>query len=103
MAKPNTSKSVLRAAWEAFGRGDAVEARRLAQAVLAGQHGKDDEAAAKDLARLLSSTERPVAETLEAVARELVDRTIVPPRPYLFVGAAALAFITLVTLAAIRY
>ena len=85
MAKGNKqdSRSVLKLSYEAFERGDSVQAR--------------------ELAKVLSIEGAVVAETPTAVAHELISRTIVPPRPYLFVAAVAFAFITLVILAAWRY
>lgn len=105
MAKGNKqdSRSVLKLSYEAFERGDSVQARELAKAVLAGKVGKDEEKAAAELAKMLSIEGAVVAETPTAVANELISRTIVPPRPYLFVAAVAFAFITLVILAAWRY
>ena len=106
MAKGNKqdhSRSVLHLAFEAFQRGDSVQARELAKAVLAGKVGKDDEKVAVELARKLSIEGAVVAETPTAVANELISRTIVPPRPYLFVAAVAATFIGLVILAAWRY
>lgn len=101
--KQDQSRSVLKLAYEAFDRGDSVQARRLAKAVLAGQVGRDDEKASVELARLLSIEGAVVAETPAAVAAEIASRTIVAPRPYLFVAAVASAFIGLVILAAYRY
>ncbi len=106
MAKGNKqdfSRSVLKLSYEAFQRGDSVQARQLAKAVLAGKVGRDDEKAAAELANTLSAEGHLVAPTPAAVAEELVSRTIVPPRPYLFVAAVAAAFICLVILAAWRY
>ena len=105
MAKGNKqdSRSVLKLSYEAFERGDSVQTRELAKAVLAGKVGKDEEKAAAELAKMLSIEGAVVAETPTAVANELISRTIVPPRPYLFVAAVAFAFITLVILAAWRY
>ena len=101
--KQDLSRSVLKLSYEAFQRGDSVQARQLAKAVLAGKQGKDDERAAVELASTLSSDLYTVAPTPTAVAEDLVRRTIVPPRPYLFVAAVAAAFICLVLLAAWRY
>src|SRR4051812_9164942 len=105
MAKGNKqdSRSVLKLSYEAFERGDSVQARELAKAVLAGKVGKDEEKAAAELAKVLSIEGAVVAETPTAVANEIISRTIVPPKPYLFVAAVAFAFITLVILAAWRY
>lgn len=101
--KQDSGRSVLRVAFDAFERGDMVQARRLAQAVLDGKVGRDDASAAEALATKLSNDEAKVAPTVEAVAKEIVSRTIVPPRPYLFVAAAAVTYLTLVVIAAIRY
>jgi hypothetical protein len=101
--KQDQSKSVLRVAYESFQRGDMVQARQLAKAVLEGKVGKDDEKAASELAKTLSIEGAVVAETPTAVANELISRTIVPPRPYLFVAAVAATFVALVILAAWRY
>jgi len=106
MAKGNKTaegKSVLRASWEAFERGDVVTARSLAREVLAGRVGKDDPSAAEELSKKLSTDELKLDATPEAIAKEIVSRTIVPPRPYIFVGAVAFAFAVLVTLALTRY
>lgn len=120
MAKPKrdeSSRSVLKLAYEAFERGDAVQTRALARAVLAGTIGRDDEKVAVELAKELSAgdavkkdtpdaqvaTGDVVAPTPEAVAKELIDRTIVPLKPYVMVAVVAGAFITLVVIAASRY
>jgi len=101
--KQNLSRSVLKLSYEAFQRGDSVQARRLARAVLAGKVGKDDGQAAVELANTLSAEAHLISPTPAAVAQELVDRTLVPAQPYLFVAAVAAAFIGLVSLAAWRY
>ena len=107
MAKGNqqqtNGRSVLRVAFEAFERGDKVQARQLAQAVLDGKIGKEDSSVAEALAPKLSSEVAQVAPTVEAVAKEIVSRTIVPPRPYIFVAIAAATYVILVVLAAVRY
>lgn len=101
--KQDQSRSVLKVAYEAFGRGDVVQARRLAKAVQAGQVGRDDEKVAAELAKELSVEGAVVEPTPAAVAAEIVSRTGVPARPYVFVAAVALAFIGLVILATVRY
>ncbi|MDP1822867.1 MAG: hypothetical protein Q8L48_06485 [Archangium sp.] len=101
--KQDQSRSVLKLSYEAYQRGDSVQARQLAKAVLAGKVGKDDEKVAVELAKVLSTEGAIVAETPAAVAADLVSRTITPPKPYLFVAAVAGAFIGLVILAAWRY
>lgn len=106
MAKGNKqdhSRSVLHLSFEAFQRGDSVQARELAKAVLAGKVGKDDEKVAVELAKTLSIEGHVVAENPAAVAHELISRTIVPARPYLFVAAVAATFTGLAILAAWRY
>lgn len=101
--KQDSSRSVLKLAFEAYQRGDSVQARALSKAVLAGKVGRDDEKVAVELAKTLSTEGAPVAETPAAVAAEIASRTVVPPRPYLFVAAVAAAFLGLVILAAVRY
>lgn len=96
-------KSVLWVAYEAWQRGDVVEARRLAQAVLAGQRGANEEKAAKELAAELTSELAPVPETIEGVAKDLLSRTGVPPKPYLMLAAVAAAYLLLVVIAVTRY
>lgn len=104
MAKSNNgNRSVLKLAYEAFQRGDAVQARQLGQAVLTGKVGKDDDKVAVELAKEFSTDENPIAATPAAVAQELISRTIVPPRPYIFVAAVAGTFLALVLLAHFRY
>jgi len=90
-------------AYDAFERGDVVSARSLAQQVLAGKVGSGDEKAAVDLAKQLSAEGAPVSETPSAVAAEIISRTNVAPRTYLFVGAAAATLTLLAVLAAYRY
>jgi len=106
MAKPkkdDQSRSVLKLAYEAFERGDKVQARALAKEVVAGKVGRDDQQVAVELATLLSSDEGLVAQTPAAVAQEIIGRTITAPKPYLFVGAIVFAFVSLVALARFRY
>ena len=107
MAKGNKqekeSRSVLKLSFDAYQRGDSVQARSLAKAVLAGEIGKDDEKVACELAKTLSVDGAVIAETPAAVANELISRTIVPPKPYLFVAAVAGAFTGLALLAHWRY
>lgn len=108
MAKGNKqegSRSVLKLAYEAFERGDAVQARQLAQAVLAGRIGRDDEKVALELAKEMEidGAWSATARTPGGVARQLISRTITPGRPYLFVALVAVVFIGLVLLARYRY
>lgn len=102
-AAKEPGKSVLMAAFDAFQRGDMVTTRRLANEVLAGKMGKDDERAAAELAKLFSVEGAPVKEAVEDVARELVLRTKVPPKPYAFAALSLGIFVLLVVLAATRY
>lgn len=97
------SHSVLKVAYEAFERGDVVQARSLAMEVLAGKVGKDDPAVAKELAATLSTPESPVDESPQAVAQDLISRTKVLGKPYLFAGVVGAVYLLLVVLAAIRY
>lgn len=101
--KKDDGRSMLRAAFNAYDRGDAVQARSLAQAVLAGKVGPDDEKAAADLAKRLTGEGAAVGETVQAVASELVTRTEVPSKAYLVVGAIAATFVALTVLAHYRY
>ncbi len=101
--KEDQSHSVLKVAYEAFERGDMVQARALAKAVLAGKVGRDDEKVSSELGKLLSIEGAVVAETPAAVAQELISRSIVAPRPYVFVGAVVAAYVTLVIIAMVRY
>lgn len=97
------SRAVLQEAWAAAERGDAVEARRLARAVLGGARGPDEDQAAKALAPRLSIEGAVVPATVEGVAQELLSRAGVPPRPYLFFFAVLATFVGLAVLAAARY
>lgn len=102
--KTEIERSVLSVAYAAFERGDVVGARELAQQVIAGKVGPGDEKAAVELAKLLSAEGTPaIAENPAAVAAEIVSRTNVTPKTYLFVGAAALTLTLLAVLAAVRY
>lgn len=101
--KDDVRQSVLKLAYEAFERGDAIQARALANQVLAGKVGKDDEAYAPELATKLSNEEQVVQPTVEAVAKDLASRTIVQPKPYIMVAVVAAAFLLLAVLAAVRY
>ena len=101
--KEELARSVLKTAYDAFQRGDMVQARQLAQAVLDGKVGKDDEKAAAELAKKLSIDGVSIMENPPSVAIEIISRTKVPPRPYLFVAAVAAAFLGLVILAVWRY
>lgn len=101
--KPDQSRSVLKLAYEAFERGDVVQARQLAQAVLGGKLGPDEAKEATRLAKHLGTAESPVDESPQAVAQEIISRTGVPPKPYLMVAVVAVAFLGLLVLAVVRY
>lgn len=101
--KAADERSLLRVAFEAYQRGDSVQARSLAQQVLAGKVGRDDEKAASDLAEKLSAEGSPVAPTPAGVAADVVSRTVPPPKSYLFAAAVAATFLFLVILATVRY
>ncbi len=101
--KDDLARSVLITSYDAFQRGDMVGARRLAQAALDGKLGKGDERAAVDLAKHLSIEGHAIMENPSAVAIELISRTKVPPKPYLFVAAVAATFLGLLLLAVFRY
>lgn len=96
-------KSVLLAAAAALEAGDVVTARQLAQAVISGKKGADDDAVAPTLAKQYSSAESNVGELPEQVAQELVNRSNTPMKTYLY-GAICLAvFLVLFVLARSRY
>lgn len=101
--KDDLARSVLLTSYDAFQRGDMVGARKLAQAALDGKLGKGDEKAAVELAKQLSIEGHSVMENPSAVAVELISRTKVPPKPYLFVAAVGATFLGLVLLAVFRY
>jgi hypothetical protein len=101
--KDDLARSVLITAYDAFQRGDMVGARKLAQAALDGKLGKGDEKAAVELAKELSIEGHSIMENPSAVAIELISRTKVPPKPYLFVAAVGATFLGLVLLAVFRY
>lgn len=109
MAKPkkeqktDDARSVLKVAFEAYQRGDSVQARSLAREVLAGKVGRDDEKMATELAKTLSGDGAAIEAHPTAVAKELITRTLPPTKSYLFAGAVALTYLTLVILAVVRY
>lgn len=96
-------KSVLAVAAAALESGDVVTARALAQAVITGKKGDDDDAVAKRLAKEYSAEGENVGELPEQVAQAIVDRTVVPPRPYLYAAICLAVFLVLVFLARSRY
>jgi hypothetical protein len=97
-------RSVLMRAWERFEAGDMVQARQLAEAVLGGKVGPDEQEGATHLAQLMSGNETlPVAETVESVARAMVERTKPVPKSYLFAAVSVGVLALLVVLAVTRY
>ncbi len=97
-------RSVLLAAWDRFEAGDMVEARSLAQAVLAGRVGPDELEGATRLARKLGGNQTlPVDESIESVAKVMIERTRPVGRSYLFAAVSMGVFTLLVALAASRY
>lgn len=102
-AKEKDEKSILAFAFSALQSGDVVTARSLAQKVISGTKGADDDSVAKRLSKELSSAEEAVGELPENVAQAIVDRTIVPPRPYLYAAICLVVFLVLVSLARSRY
>jgi hypothetical protein len=92
--------AVLLTAWEAFERGDMVEARRAAEAVVRGARLADEDAVAADLAQRMSAAVS-VAPDPPSVARALLSRTRPPPRAYWFAAVAVLA--ALVAFAVVEY
>jgi len=102
-AREEAKKSVLAAAAAALEPGDVVTARELAKAVITGKKGADDDALAPDLAKQYSSTASNVGALPEQVAQELVNRSTVPPRAYLYGGICLVVMLVLFTLARSRY
>ncbi len=97
-------RSLLLRAWERFEAGDMVQARQLAEAVLGGTLGPDELEGATQLAHKMSGNETlPVAETVESVARALVERTKPVPKSYLFAALSVGVLLVLVVLAVTRY
>lgn len=96
-------KSVLALAFAALQSGDVVTARDLAKRVITGQKAADDDAVARRLAKTLSAADETVGELPEQVAQAIVDRSVVPLRPYLYGAICLVVFLVLVTLARTRY
>lgn len=101
--KAQETKSVLAVAAAALEVGDIVTARSLAKAVIEGKKGPDDDAVAKRLAKEYSAEEENVGELPEQVAQAIVNRTVVPPRPYVYAAICLVVFLVLVSLARARY
>jgi len=102
-AEKNEKKSVLAVAAAALESGDVVTARALAKAVIEGKKGPDDDEVAKRLAKEYSAQDENIGELPEQVAQAIVNRSIVPPKPYLYAGICLAVFLVLVTLATSRY
>lgn len=96
-------KAVLTAAAAALESGDVVTARELAKAVISGKKGPDDDAVAQKLAKQYSSPEANVGELPEQVAQELVNRTNVPVKTYLYGAICFAVLLVLFVLARSRY
>jgi hypothetical protein len=96
-------KSVLAVAADALEAGDVVTARQLAKAVIEGRKGPDDDKVARRLSTELSTKDAPIGELPEQVAQAIVDRTIVPLRPYLYGAICLVVFLVLASLARARY
>lgn len=96
-------KSVLAVAAAALESGDVVTARTLAKAVIEGKKGPDDDEVAKRLAKEYSAADENIGELPEQVAQAIVNRSVVPPKPYLYAGICLAVFLVLVTLATTRY
>lgn len=102
-AEKSEKKSVLAAAAAALESGDVVTARDLAKAVIEGKKGPDDDEVAKRLAKEYSAQDENIGELPEQVAQAIVNRSIVPPKPYLYAGICLAVFLVLATLATTRY
>lgn len=102
-AEKSEKKSVLAVAAAALESGDVVTARRLAKAVIEGKKGPDDDEVARRLSKELSAKDETIGELPEQVAQAIVNRTIVPPRPYLYAAICLVVFLVLVSLARARY
>lgn len=91
--------SYLAAAFHALQAGDVVHARRFAQQVLAGRGTVGEAEAARHLATTFSTTQN----LPEDVAAEIIRRTKVPAKAFLFAALTAAIFLLLLTLAVTRY
>lgn len=95
--------SLLGAAFAALERGDVVTGRRLAQAALDGKTKGDEAAAARRLSKELSAEDAPVGDTVKDVARALLDKSALKPRPFIFAAVATAVWLLLVLLYNLRY
>jgi hypothetical protein len=99
----HAKKSVLAAAWNALEGGDVLTARTLAQEVIAGKKGPDDDRVAFELAREMTAADGSVGELPEQVAQSIVNRTTVPSRAYVYGAICFAVFLALFGLARTRY
>ena len=90
-------KSLLDVAWRAYEAGDAVIARRAAKLLLAGAGKDSDEAVAKKVGKQLFVGAPEV--DAKQVAAELIARTRVAPKPYLFALMAAAIWLIMLAIA----
>jgi hypothetical protein len=99
--KDKDGKSTLEAAFRALQAGDAIGARRAAKQVIASP-SSDDTAAAKRVGKALLGDDAgdPHAET---VAADIVRRTQLVPRVYLWALGGAVAYAGLLMMALVRY
>ena len=100
-SKAVAADSRLEMAFDAFQAGDEVQARKAAQAVLAGPQAADEDYARKVLSKELFSPEREGATAADA-AKELIARTRPYPKAYVFAGLTAAVFLLMLFIAS-RY
>lgn len=94
--------SPLKLAFQAYEAGDAVMTRKAAREVLRAPE-KASEAEARELGkRLFDPAAKKEPATPKEVAEELLARTEVPRKAYLFVLLAAAVIALMVTLALLR-
>ncbi|MFT3842380.1 MAG: hypothetical protein QM723_35645 [Myxococcaceae bacterium] len=92
--------SRLEMAFDAYQAGDQVQARKAAQAVLAGPQAADEDYARKVMGKELFAPEREV--TAADAAKELIARTRPYPKAYVFAGLTAGVFLLMLFIAS-RY
>lgn len=91
--------SLLKLAFEAYQQGDPVLARRAARRVLAAP-AEASEAEARELGKILFPPELAKEKpTAEEVAREIISRTQVVKKAYLFALVGALVIALMIFLA----
>ncbi len=101
-SKDKDGKSALEAALRAYEAGDAVTARRTARRVIAGAT-PEDQAAARRVAKALHGDDDKGEAQAELLAAEIAKRTAPIARPYLWFLGGVGAYLTLLTLALVRY